>query len=301
MSIKILINNTKSRLYYISLFRVKIFIQRNINNLLKFNRPISYPFLTGDCFRSLATHVYDDISSINTKKVENNDIIFVRSDMLHIFFKKINPKIKSHFILLSHNADRNIDTSFKKYDLKNIIHWYAQNNLLENSKISSLPIGLSNLRYKQDILKYILSNDMCTNKIPRILSSFNPETNPTRKIAKEFLDKSTVSDYFKGTQKEYSENLNRYCFIASPEGNGIDCHRTWEALYLKTIPIVIRNMTTKYFLSEGIPLLLIDKWEDILNFDEDFLKRKYEELKPLFISENIFLDYWFKKILNSKK
>ena len=29
-----------------------------------------------------------------------------------------------------------------------------------------------------------------------------------------------------------------FAFVASPSGNGLDCHRTWEALLLRSIPIV---------------------------------------------------------------
>ena len=35
--------------------------------------------------------------------------------------------------------------------------------------------------------------------------------------------------------------FQNFTFIYSPEGTGIDCHRTWEALYLNTIPIMKRN------------------------------------------------------------
>ena len=294
---KIKFQNIRFKIYYSTFFKLKIFIVRLLNNKIKLNRTISYPFITGDGFRSLASHIQDDISSINPIKVKEGDIVFVRSDMLHHFFKKINPKINSNFILISHNADNNIDDTFKKYDLKNITHWHAQNNLLSDSRISPLPIGISNMRYKHDIVKILSSSKLNTEKKPRVLSAFSLETNLIRKTAKEFLNKSNVSDNFNGNQEEYFQKLNEYCFIASPEGNGVDCHRTWEGLYFKVVPIVIKNKMTEDFLKEGIPLLLIDKWEDVINFNEDFLKNQYEQLRPLFDSQKIYLNYWFTKIL----
>ena len=73
-------------------------------------------------------------------------------------------------------------------------------------------------------------------------------------------------------QSEYFNNLNNYKFIVSPEGNGIDCHRTWEALYLKVIPIVDRNYVTEYF-SKLFPMVLVDDWKD---FNTEGLEDTYK-------------------------
>ena len=49
--------------------------------------------------------------------------------------------------------------------------------------------------------------------------------------------------------------------MISPPGNGIDCHRTWEAIYLGSVPVVLK----KYISHELIrlfPIIAVNKWED---------------------------------------
>lgn len=40
------------------------------------------------------------------------------------------------------------------------------------------------------------------------------------------------------TRTQFFTDLGNSRFVVSPPGNGIDCHRTWEALALGAIPIV---------------------------------------------------------------
>ena len=44
----------------------------------------------------------------------------------------------------------------------------------------------------------------------------------------------------------------------SPQGNGLDCHRTWEALILKTIPIVRTSSLDPLY--EGLPVVVVHEW-----------------------------------------
>jgi hypothetical protein len=57
------------------------------------------------------------------------------------------------------------------------------------------------------------------------------------------------------------KNMLEYAFVLSPFGNGMDCHRTWEALLCGCIPIVRSSVFNELF--EGLPVLIVDKWEDV--------------------------------------
>jgi hypothetical protein len=62
------------------------------------------------------------------------------------------------------------------------------------------------------------------------------------------------------------ENLKRlknYEFCICPEGNGVDTHRLWEAIYLKTVPIVIKSKFTDILIKNNLPLVVIDDWSDL--------------------------------------
>ena len=67
--------------------------------------------------------------------------------------------------------------------------------------------------------------------------------------------------YPKTSNKEYWSQLASSCFAISPAGNGIDCHRIWECLYLRTVPIVLKHEALEQF--KHLPILFVDSWEEV--------------------------------------
>ena len=67
------------------------------------------------------------------------------------------------------------------------------------------------------------------------------------------------------TPLEYRKALSESKFVLSPAGNGYDCHRTWEAMYLGAIPILRRANWP--FTNKSLPVLLVDEWDDLLGLD----------------------------------
>ena len=77
-----------------------------------------------------------------------------------------------------------------------------------------------------------------------------------------------------GDPSIYFQSLPSYKFVVSPEGNGIDCHRHYEALIAGCIPIIERNPLTedKY---QGCPVLWTDDYSEIT---PAYLEKTYEEM-----------------------
>ena len=69
------------------------------------------------------------------------------------------------------------------------------------------------------------------------------------------------------TPSENIERLGQYMFCICPEGNGVDTHRLWEALYLKTVPVVIKSDFTSILQKNNIPLVVLNSWDDF-NLDD---------------------------------
>lgn len=93
---------------------------------------------------------------------------------------------------------------------------------------------------------------------------------------------------------EYLIDLARSKFVLSPRGNGLDCYRTWEALYMGAFPVVRSSEIDSLF--ENLPVLIVDEWE---NVTEAFLKEKYSEMEAKeFQWEKLHPEYWF-KLINS--
>jgi hypothetical protein len=83
--------------------------------------------------------------------------------------------------------------------------------------------------------------------------------------------------------------LPNYKFVISPEGNGIDCHRHYEALLAGCIPIIERNplVEEKY---KGCPVLYTDDYSEIT---EDYLLKVYEEMKSqTYDFSRLFLSFY---------
>jgi hypothetical protein len=283
--------------YNATIFKLVVPLKRLLAKKLSFGRPGSFPYITGDGFRSLAQHIMDDISSISTNSVSDGDIIFIRTDMLNKFFEKVCPEITARFILISQNADNNMQDEFSRHIDEKIIHWFSQNLLFDHPKATPLPIGLINFRYSADtalIKKYkFYSNE----KKDKIAMSFSSHLD--RHSVKSKLDSYGTTETLPHLNKaDYYDKMSGYKFVASPEGNGIDCHRTWEAMYLGCIPVVLRNSTTSFFEKIGLPILVIDRWEEVSNFNKDFLNRKYAELEKNFVSPALNMSYWINLILN---
>jgi hypothetical protein len=72
----------------------------------------------------------------------------------------------------------------------------------------------------------------------------------------------------------YYDSLPHYKFVVSPQGNGIDCHRHYEALLAGAIPIIDAHhlLLEKY---RDLPVLWTEDYGEIT---ESYLLRKYDEM-----------------------
>lgn len=85
---------------------------------------------------------------------------------------------------------------------------------------------------------------------------------------------------------QYFDTLPSYKFIISPEGNGIDCHRHYEAFIAGCIPILEQNLLIqeKY---KGCPILWTIDYSEIT---PEYLEKKYMEmLNELYDFSRLFL------------
>ena len=163
----------------------------------------------------------------------------------------------------------------------------------ENHKVFSLPIGLENKKWFPELRKiYVLLNHEKINPSKLCYCNFDERTNPEvrSKIFEELRNstftmdpKTNGSDY-----GDYVRNILEHQFVLSPPGNGIDCHRTWECLYLGRIPIVYDVYKNDLF--DELPVLVI---EDTKQLTREFLERKRDEiLSKSHNFEKLKLSYW---------
>lgn len=266
-------------------------------------RPSSEPFISGDTFRKMANHVFDETKGFNPKMVRDGDIIFLKADMIETFFKFFHQKIESRYVLLSHNSDFSFNLENQEYLDDKVIHWFAQNiNFEADEKISLLPIGLENRRYLKNGLIYHFNKYKNSEKKHLVLLSFNEKTNISRLKVKEALknNKLITSQMFKNSDS-YKKTLSESMYNLCPPGNGLDTHRFWESLLLNTLPIVVRSSFTSNLEKLNIPALYLDKWTDLNEYKETELKSLYmEKINKIDLTYYVQFYYWKDLILNSK-
>lgn len=115
------------------------FVLCSISTFLNCNRVSSYPFISGDTFRSIADHIIDETNQdIDFKTIKDGDIIFLKSDYIPYFFDNVYPYIMQPIILITHHGCLSPiylmmhsllkqDRSFEKYlDDQNLIVWFAK-------------------------------------------------------------------------------------------------------------------------------------------------------------------------------
>jgi hypothetical protein len=212
-------------------------------------------------------------NTLDLELVKDGDIIYTHGLYARELLNVIRETDKNVYIV-THNCDWNIDASFIVPN--NVIKWYGQNINVINPKIESIPIGLENPWWFVETRKKEKMMDMLqTQKSIRnlVYVNHNISTNPSQREAPYQIlkDKSfaTLKYGLNGQGfDEYLDDIYHHQFVVCPEGNGIDTHRTWETLYMGSIPIEKRNINNQFYTD--LPICFVDKWEDIT---EEYLER----------------------------
>lgn len=210
-----------------------------------------------------------NIFDINTT-FDNPYLIFCYTHNIDLLATKIH-LFNNKFILISHNSDGYIS------ETQNIIHilkypklykWYCQNLCFNHEKLFFIPIGIANSQWVHGDPRIFLnlSNDLQI-KNKKVYFNFNIITNiPKRESCYNMLkDKLEWLENVKPINN--IARLSEYEFCICPEGHGPDTHRLWEALYVKTVPIVIDSDFTKTLIRNNVPLVVLNSWDE-LNIDQ---------------------------------
>ena len=161
---------------------------------------------------------------------------------------------------------------------------YNQNNCYSHPNVHCLPIGIRDcgLTVKpfhdtfyhtylfNQGLKTVIKKHLC------LISGF-ANSHSNRLISYNYLkDKSFVYDasnfnysfnmtsiFGKIPVYKFYDFIHHSFYVIAPSGLGVDTHRFFEAIYLKTIPIVKKTNSPFDKMYEIFPCLVISNWTDI--------------------------------------
>jgi len=281
-------------------------LKKKFNYLLG-RRPSSYPYISGDTFRKIANFVWEKkIENVKPKNIKAGDIIFCKSDYLLDLESEILCKIDVPIVLLLGNSDINHNNCNQiKSRQKSVFEIYAQNLSDAISGWKVLPIGIENafLSNHGKLSKKIIKQSSVIKNFFRVMCAFSIYTNVKERlpVAQELLTCSSVDIFQSLDSLSHQKSLQKYAFVVSPPGNGLDTHRTWEAFYFKCVPIVKRSYMTNIYETMGLPIWIVNSYEELKTMNEISLKEKYMTFVPNLNNPAIWADYWINEIKKSSE
>lgn len=257
-----------------------------------------------------------------------NSILHVCPQALPEFVTKVLPRITTPFKLLTNNSDCTIPDDFPTEADVLLNHpllqiWFAQNCVKEHPKLIRIPIGLDYhslrpspserkrmvwesrkthawgvkkhpIEQEWELLKFKQSSKPFYQRELKAYANFHFTMwtrygKIDRQEALETVPKQLIFyQPNRATRDVCWKHMVQYAFVVSPHGNGLDCHRTWEALALGCIPIVKTSGLDPLF--DDLPVWIVQSWSDVT---EEAMKQKIQDLRTKqFKYEKLTLAYW---------
>ena len=212
---------------------------------------------------------------------DNPKYIFVYAHRLTQFSYYLD-SFMNPFILVTHNSDENITEKYIHIaEHEKVQSWFAQNVMIEHPKVNILPIGVANSMWPHGsteiIERYAKNLAAEQQRTNNFYFSFNNTNDNVRTYCKEVLSQKGLLFTEPVPFEEYIINLCNTKYCICPEGNGIDTHRFWEALYCGCIPIVLKNKLTEKLVKK-FPCIVFNSWQEL---DIEQLSNKNYNILPV--------------------
>ncbi len=206
-----------------------------------------------------------------------------------------------NYIIFCNLEDTPIDDVIHNCMQSNVLAVYAANCISYKNNVYPFPYGIQRKMGAYENKKKVLADHILKEIHPEKLLyiNHNISTNPRERngIYEIFehehwatLEKSRIP------YNIFLKNIKKHQFMICPIGNAVDCHRNWEVLYMKRVPIMKKN---KYLekLFENFPVLFVEKYEDV---NEDLLKQnEFLYIKAQGMDMNqLNINLMYKKILS---
>jgi hypothetical protein len=203
----------------------------------------SWPMLSGDAFARLADFRLErplhTLSLERLRRLRSSEIIFCEGDYLNELLAD-SRRLATKALLVG-NSDRDY------FDVPAPLPVTLKVLLLQNSFVSdsrrvfTLPIGIENLALGQNGRLHLFPHATDEERQHRVLVGPFSSTHPVRsEITQSFHHAAgpwTIVDK-RLDPRDLANAMRRHNWVLAPRGNGVDTHRTWEALYRGAIPIV---------------------------------------------------------------
>ncbi len=234
---------------------------------------------------------------------------------LDTFVKVALPTISKPFLLVTTDGDVSVPSELRSETVEALtahpllVSWYSQNCDGSHPKIRPFPIGID---------LHTPRNDTTPSRLVRLLHELGASAAPVEKRPlkvfcdlnlswlkerRKMVDSLRDCEHVEFAVSRVSQHAiwkryARYPLVLSAGGNGLDCHRTWELLYLGCI--VVTKTSPLDPLYEGLPVVIVDDWPQVRDIDR--LKRCIRKLSPLtrhdYIGKRLRPEAYFEPLRN---
>ena len=204
------------------------------------------------------------IESVKPEDERYVNALMARSDLLDLCANF--PQMK--FIIFTNLEDTPIDDFILNKIPENVACISAVNAITHNDKVIPAPYGVQRRMTPDDDrieqLMGWIEFDNKDNPDKLLYVSHNESSNARRLGIKNlFYDKDWAEvNEQRVPYNIFLYNLSGSKFMICPIGNAIDCHRNWEVLYMRRVPIMTRDPYLQK-LFENYPVLFVDKYSDV--------------------------------------
>ena len=226
------------------------------------------------------------------------DSLHSKNDLLHLCGNF--PDMK--FIIFTNLEDTPIDDFIFDSIPENVLCISAVNAISHGYKVIPAPYGVQRRMSPQDgriedLKEYMMFPE--PSKLNLLYVSHNESSHSDRVGIKSlFVGKDwAIVDEQRVEYREFLSKLRRCKFMLCPRGCAIDCHRNWEVLYMKRVPVMKRHPYLEV-LFKDYPVLFVDSYseitEELLIANDDL----YQKSKNINHKELILSNFYDKIVSN---
>ena len=208
------------------------------------------------------------------------------------------------FIIFTNLEDTPLDKHILTCLPSNVIRVVAVNSIVWGQKVIPAPYGVQRRMNPNDDRIEVLQNYMNKEekKVPRsfrlLYVGINENSHEERKgLTKQFIDESWATvETGRVDFETYLDRMWRCKFVLCPRGNAIDCHRNWETIYMRRVPVMKRTPFLEE-LFKDYQVLFVDDYSEVteqllLDNNQMFLDAQTQDLSKLDL--NNFFETWKK-------
>ncbi len=260
-------------------------------------------FISGDKFKNICDFIVDgntNIEMLQKLSIEEIKKVFYEiKDENLVALKELLNKYGDKIVVICHNGDDQSHLKMIKEE-RFTTKIFSTNVNFESTNVIGIPIGIENYKIGKNGLHNYLAKDLRTlEKIKKqkrkidILVNFRLRTNKSHrtKVLNLCAQNTYCKLYGHLKMKKLRRKILKSKFVVSPRGNGLDCHRTWETLYLGANPIVMKGDYQSSLL-EGLNIHCVDSFSEISNLNSSNIEYLHGLYMKEEISEKIYFPYW---------